>query len=207
MQQNGVYDLLRALEVSLEEGFPIIPGAFTVVKTKDVGALIEKIYQSIPTEVQEARAFLRRRDELQTEARQKAEKIIADAQAEAEKRLSEADFIKALEREGNRIRTQVQQECEEIKRKALDDAENIRIQATDDAMKTREGAEIYAEQVLTNLEQNLTQLQQVVKNGQIYMEKMRSEASPGGYDLQYRKRQSTEERPAVTAGSDSSFTL
>lgn len=203
MQQNGVYDLLRALEVSLEEGFPIIPGAFTVVKSKEIGSLIEKIYASIPTEIQEARAFLRRRDELQTEARQKAEKIISDAQEEAEKRLSEADFIKALEREGNRIRTQVQQECEEIKRKALDDAENIRIQATEDAMKTREGAEIYAEQVLTNLERDLGQLQQVVKNGQIYMEKLRSESTTGGYDLTYRDRNRDNSKPAV----DTSFTL
>lgn len=202
MQQNGVYDLLRALEVSLEEGFPIIPGAFSVVKTKEVGSLIEKIYASIPTEIQEARAFLRRRDELQTEARQKAEKIIADAQEEADKRLSEADFIKALEREGNRIRTQVQQECEEIKRKALDDAENIRIQATEDAMKTREGAEIYAEQVLTNLERDLGQLQQVVKNGQIYMEKLRSESTTGGYDLTYRDR-TRESKSNI----DTSFTL
>ena len=202
MQQNGVYDLLRALEVSLEEGFPIIPGAFSVVKTKEVGSLIEKIYASIPTEIQEARAFLRRRDELQTEARQKAEKIISDAQAEADKRLSEADFIKALEREGNRIRTQVQQECEEIKRKALDDAENIRIQATEEAMKTREGAEIYAEQVLTNLERDLGQLQQVVKNGQIYMEKLRSESTTGGYDLTYRDK-NRDHKPAI----DTSFTL
>ena len=203
MQQNGVYDLLRALEVSLEEGFPIIPKVFTVVRTEEIGSLIEKIYASIPTEIQEARAFLKRRDELQMEARQKAEKIIADAQEEADKRLSEADFIKALEREGNRIRTQVQQECEEIKRKALDDAENIRIQATEDAMKTREGAEIYAEQVLTNLERDLGQLQQVVKNGQIYMEKLRSEANTGGYDLTYRERN----RDTAKPNAETSFTL
>lgn len=203
MQQNGVYDLLRALEVSLEEGFPIIPGTFNVVRTKEIGSLIDKIYASIPTEIQEARAFLKRRDELQMEARQKAEKIIADAQEEADKRLSEADFIKALEREGNRIRTQVQQECEEIKRKALDDAENIRIQATEDAMKTREGAEIYAEQVLTNLERDLGQLQQVVKNGQIYMEKLRSEANTGGYDLTYRERNRDNAKP----NAETSFTL
>ncbi len=202
MQQNGVYDLLRALEVSLEEGFPIIPKVFTVVRTEEIGSLIEKIYASIPTEIQEARAFLKRRDELQMEARQKAEKIIADAQEEADKRLSEADFIKALEREGNRIRTQVQQECEEIKRKALDDAENIRIQATEDAMKTREGAEIYAEQVLTNLERDLGQLQQVVKNGQIYMEKLRSEANTGGYDLTYRERNRD-----IKSNAETSFTL
>lgn len=182
MQQNGVYDLLRMLEISLEEGFPIIPRKFTVVKTKEIETLIDRIYASLPVEVQEARAFLRRKEEYQQEAQQKAEKIISDAQAEADRKLSEADFIKALEREGIRIRTQVQQECEEIKRKAMEEAENIRAQATEDAMRTKEGAELYAEQVLTNLEKNLTQQQQIVKNGQVYMEKLRSD-SFGSYDV------------------------
>ena len=182
MQQNGVYDLLRMLEISLEEGFPIIPRKFTVVKTKEIETLIDRIYASLPVEVQEARAFLRRKEEYQQEAQQKAEKIISDAQAEADRKLSEADFIKALEKEGIRIRTQVQQECEEIKRKAMEEAENIRAQATEDAMRTKEGAELYAEQVLTNLEKNLTQQQQIVKNGQVYMEKLRSD-SFGSYDV------------------------
>lgn len=181
-QQNGVYDLLKMLEISLEEGFPIIPRRFTVVKTKEIETLIDRIYASLPVEVQEARAFLRRREELQIEAQQKAEKIINDAQAEADRKLSEADFIKALEREGVRIRTQVQQECEEIKRKAMEEAENIRSQAADDARKTKEGAELYAEQVLTNLEKNLTQQQQIVKNGQVYMEQLRGDTY-GQYDM------------------------
>ena len=181
-QQNGVYDLLKMLEIALEEGFPIIPRKYTFVKTKEIEALIDRIYASLPVEVQEARAFLRRREELQIEAQQKAEKIIADAQAEADRKLSEADFIKALEREGVRIRTQVQQECEEIKRKAMEEAEGIRAQATEDALKTKEGAELYAEQVLTNLEKNLTQQQQIVKNGQVYMEQLRAD-SYGQYDI------------------------
>lgn len=181
-QQNGVYDLLKMLEISLEEGFPIIPRKFTVVKTKEIETLIDRIYASLPVEVQEARAFLRRREELQIEAQQKAEKIVSDAQKEADRKLSEADFIKALEREGVRIRTQVQQECEEIKRRAMEEAESIRAQATEEALKTKEGAELYAEQVLTNLEKNLTQQQQIVKNGQLYMEKLRSE-SFGNYDV------------------------
>ncbi len=181
-QNNGVYDLLKMLEISLEEGFPIIPRKFTVVKTKEIETLIDRIYASLPVEVQEARAFLRRREELQIEAQQKAEKIVQDAQAEADKKLSEADFIKALEREGIRIRTQVQQECEELKRKAMEEADNIRAQAVEEAMKTKEGAELYAEQVLTNLEKNLTQQQQIVKNGQVYMEKLRTD-SFGSYDI------------------------
>ena len=75
-----------------------------------------------------------------------------------------------------------QEECEEIKRKAMEEAENIRAQAMAEAMKTKEGAELYAEQVLTNLEKNLTQQQQIVKNGQVYMEKLRTDAF-GSYDI------------------------
>ena len=182
MQQNGVFDLLKMLELSIDESFPIIPGRYVVVKPKEIETLIDRIYASLPVEVQEARAFLRRRDELQMEAQQKAEKIVADAQAEADRKLSEADFIKAVEREGIRIRNQVQEECEELKRKALEDADNIRMQAAQDALKTKEGAELYAEQVLTNLEKNLAQQQQIVKNGQVYMEKLRSD-SFRGYDM------------------------
>ena len=159
MQQNGVFDLLKLLEYAIEESFTIIPNKFVVVKPNEILTLIDRIYASLPVEVQEARAFLRRREELQLEAQQKAEKIIADAQMEADRKLSEADFIKAVEREGIRIRNQVQEECEELKRKALEEADNIRSQAADDAIKTKEGAELYAEQVLTNIEQDLNKLQ------------------------------------------------
>ena len=188
MQQSGVYDQLKLLEMALEDSFTLIPGKFTVIKPKEIEALIYSIYESLPVEVQEARVLLKRKEELQAEATQRAEKIIYDAQMEVERKLSEADFIKALEREGIRIRTQVQEECEEIKRRAMDEAESIRAGAKDEAAKTKEGAELYAEQVLTSLERDLTHLQQVVKNGQVYMEKLRSESA------NYNLPQSTKQR-------------
>ena len=88
-----------------------------------------------------------------------------------------------MEREGNRIRAQVQEECEEIKRIAFEEAETVRSQARAEAMKTREGADLYAEKVLTRLEAQLAEQQQEVKNGQIYLEKMRKDAL-GAYDAQ-----------------------
>ena len=58
------------------------------------------------------------------------------------------------------------------------------MQAAQDALKTKEGAELYAEQVLTNLEKNLAQQQQIVKNGQVYMEQLRT-SSYSDYDSNY----------------------
>lgn len=193
MQQSGIYDLLKLLEIVLEKSFPILPNYLVAIKVKEVESLIDRIYASLPGEVQEARAFLRRREELQIEAQQKAEKIIVDAQNEASRLLSESDVLRAVQKEAEKIKEQVITDCEEIKRKALDDAENIRIQAADEAIRIREGAEVYAEQVLVNLESNLTQLQQVVKNGQVYMEKLRSEQSVS-YDKVYSQAQPADYR-------------
>lgn len=190
MQQSGIYELLKLLEIVLEKSFPILPNYIVAVKVKEIESLIDRIYASLPSEVQEARAFLRRREELQMEAQQKAEKIIADAQNEANKLLSESDILRAVQKEAEKIKEQVIADCEEIKRKALDDAENVRIQASDEAIRIREGAEVYAEQVLTNIERDLTQLQQVVKNGQVYMEKLRSE-SIATYDKIYPPTESS----------------
>lgn len=187
MQQSGIYELLKLLEIVLEKSFPILPNYLVAIKVKEVESLIDRIYASLPSEVQEARAFLRRREELQMEAQQKAEKVIVDAQNEASRLLSESDVLRAVQKEAEKIKEQVIADCEEIKRKALDDAENVRIQAADEAIRIREGAEVYAEQVLVNLEGNLTQLQQVVKNGQVYMEKLRSDAGVS-YDNAYSQQ-------------------
>lgn len=193
MQQSGIYELLKLLEIVLEKSFPILPNYLVAIKVKEVESLIDRIYASLPSEVQEARAFLRRREELQMEAQQKAEKIIVDAQNEAGRLLSESDVLRAVQKEAEKIKEQVIADCEEIKRKALDDADNVRIQAADEAIRIREGAEVYAEQVLVNLEGNLTQLQQVVKNGQVYMEKLRSEAGVS-YDKPYSQQQANDFR-------------
>ena len=175
-QQDVIYGLMNELEEALDKGFPLLGYCVTVVKKETVTNILDKLYAALPDEIKEARALLRRKDELQYEAQQRAEKIISDAQAEANRLLSESDLLRAVQREAEKIKEQVISDCEEIKRKALDEAENLRIQAVDEAARIKDGATVYAEQVLVNLEQNLGQLQEVVKNGQVQLERRRAEA-------------------------------
>ena len=175
-QQDVIYGLMNELEEALDKGFPLLGYCFTVVKKETVTNILDKLYAALPDEIKEARALLRRKDELQYEAQQRAEKIIADAQAEANRLLSESDLLRAVQREAEKIKEQVISDCEDIKRKALDEAENVRTQALDEATRIKDGATVYAEQVLVNLEQNLGQLQEVVKNGQLQLERRRAEA-------------------------------
>ena len=186
-QQDVIYGLMNELEEALDKGFPLLGYCFTVVKKDTVTNILDKLYAALPDEIKEARALLRRKDELQYEAQQRAEKIIADAQAEANRLLSESDLLRAVQREAEKIKDQVITDCEDIKRKALDEADSLRIQASDEATRIKDGATVYAEQVLVSLEQNLAQLQEVVKNGQLNLERRRAEAdgqTPGNYTNQ-----------------------
>lgn len=175
-QQDVIYGLMNELEDILDnKGIPLL-GSHTVVRKDTVTNILDKLYAALPDEVKEARALIRRKDEMQYEAQQRAEKIISDAQNEANRLLSESDLLRAVRLEAEKIKEQVITDCEEIKRKALEEADAIRTQAVDEATRIKDGASVYAEQVLVNLEQNLNQLQEVVKNGQVQLERRRVEA-------------------------------
>ena len=174
-QQDVIYGLMNELEEALDKGLPLL-GSVSIVKKDAVTNILDKLYAALPDEIKEARALLRRKDELQYEAQQRAEKVISDAQAEANRLLSESDLLRAVQREAEKIKEQVISDCEDIKRKALDEAESVRNQAIDEATRIKDGATVYAEQVLASIEQNLGQLQEVVKNGQLQMERRRVEA-------------------------------
>ena len=175
-QQDVIYGLMSELEDALEKGFPLLGPSLVIVKKDNVTNILDKLYAALPDEIKEARSLLRRKDELQYEAQQRAEKLVADAQAEANRLLSESDLLRAVQREAEKIKEQVIAECDEIKRKSYEDAEALRSQAIDEAMRTKDGASVYAEQVLVGLEQNLNQLHEVVKNGQLQLERRRVES-------------------------------
>ena len=174
-QQDVIYDLMGKLEDALDKGLPLL-GYYSIVKKDTVTDLLDRLYAALPDEIKEARALLRRKDELQYEAQQKAEKIIADAQSEANRLLSENDLLRAVQKEAEKIKEQVIEDCEEIKRKAADEADAIRSQALDEALRIKDGSSAMSEQILASLEQNLAQMQEIVKNGQVALEKRRMES-------------------------------
>jgi len=174
-QQDVIYGLMGDLEDALEKGFSPF-GYYSVVKKDTVNDLLDRIYAALPDEIKEARALLKRKEELQYEAQQKSEKIIADAQGEANRLLSESEVLRSVKKEAEKIKEQVINECEEIKRKAIEEAEAIRAHAMDEASRIKDGSSAMAEQILAGLEQNLAQMQEVVKNGQVALEKRRMES-------------------------------
>jgi F0F1-type ATP synthase membrane subunit b/b' len=89
--------------------------------------------------------------------------------------LSESDLIQRAQREFQKLKEQSVAECEAMKRQAIEEANTIRTQARDEAARVKESMNVYAEQILTGLEQNINQLQQVVKSHQVQLERQRGE--------------------------------
>lgn|SRR5574344_682140 len=174
MSNFRLSELLGRANLILDKGLHIIPG-FVIIKSSHMESVLDRIDASIPEDVKEAELVLRRRDEIQIEAQHRADRIIQDAQNEANRVLSESELLKAVQSEADKVREQVINDCNDIKNKAMLDAENLRVQAHEEAMKIREGAQEYAEQMLNKLDDNLNQIHQIVRNGQVYLEKQRTE--------------------------------
>ena len=188
-QQDVIYGLMNELEEALDKGFPLLSN-LAIVKKDTVVNILDRLYAALPDEVKEAKSLLRRKDELQYEAQQRAEKIVADAQAEANRLLSESDLLRAVQREAEKIKEQVISDCEDIKRKALEEADSVRNQAIDEALRMKDGASVYAEQILVSLEQNLNQLHEIVKDNQIQLERKRTDDEANNYAMQSEYAQS-----------------
>lgn len=188
MTQLRIKELLGKANFLLENGLHILAG-FVVIRSAEMEALLDRIDASIPEDIKEAELILRRRDEIFTEAQNRAERIINDSQNEAARVLSESELLRAVQQEASKIREQVINDCDEIKNQASKEAEEIKLQALQEAAKIKEGAENYAEQILNNLDVDLNQLQQIVRNGQTYLEKQKAEnyASTAAEYQEYEK--------------------
>lgn len=169
-----LYALGDKLQELYDEGFHIIPSHFMIVKSKELGKIVDIFGEAIDEDIKMAKHILRNKEEIIQEAKNKAQRIIQDAENERRRILDESSLRREMEEQAKSFREKVIQECENIKMKAFGEAEGIRIASNEDALKLKDGAQAYAEQVLNKLEQDLNNLFQIVKNGQQYISELRN---------------------------------
>lgn len=176
MTVSNIYKLLDKLEMKILKGAPIILTPWVIVNHEVIIDILDKVRASIPGEIQEAHNILKKKDEMQAEAQRVANQIIMDAKHQSESMLSESELLRAVQSEADRIRQQVISDCELLKKQTIDEAEMIRTSAINEAISIREGSDKYAENVLANLERDLSELHEVVRNGQKHLAKVKAES-------------------------------
>ena len=168
MTELRVSHLIDEADEMLDNKFHV--GSYCVfMNTDDIQDILSKIRAILPEEIKTAEMIIKRRDDIYTEAQNRAERIISEAQNTAASILSESELIRAVREKAAKIQEQVKESCEEMKNKALQEAESIRRAAYQEEIQKREGAQNYAEQTLTNLEKSIEMIHREIKNGQEYL--------------------------------------
>jgi F0F1-type ATP synthase membrane subunit b/b' len=137
---------------------------------------LDLIRENLPTAFDDAEKIVRQREEILLAAEEYAQEIMEAAERRADQLLDEMGIIQQAELEASQIRQQVQTECELIQEQTLAEIERMRLQAQQELEQMRQlalvdcediqnGADDYADAVLTNIEQQLTDMLRVIRNG------------------------------------------
>lgn len=163
-KQTSIYKHLDLLEHLIDDAAGVYK--FKFINADQFLDVLDKSRARLPEELREAGEVLEQRDEIIAEAQRRAEQVIAMARRQAETMLQESELLKAVQAEVERIRKQVVAEVEQMRREAMGEAERIRMEGEEEAQRTRDGADHYAESVLTRLDVDLNNLSQIVAESQ-----------------------------------------
>ncbi len=185
-------ELARLQEV-IYESFHIPVSRWTIIDEDKVLEQLEFIGTKIPEAITKALQVLQQKQEILANAEAYAQRIIQEAQQEAAEILDESGIIQQAQHEANQIRQQVQSECEAIQAQTMADIEQQRQMANTEmeqlyqnslaeAQQIQEGADEYADAVLTRLEQELGEMLGVVRNGrqQLYNHSAQRQTNSSG---------------------------
>jgi cell division septum initiation protein DivIVA len=77
--------------------------ASCIVNRTDVLTLLDEVREMLPSELREAQFVIKDRNEVLEEGKRQAEQILADAERERDRLVSETEVVKRSEREADRI--------------------------------------------------------------------------------------------------------
>jgi cell division septum initiation protein DivIVA len=140
--------LLDQLEEVLGGGSRLPLTSRTLVDEQEILDILDQIRVSIPEELKAARRLTQERDQLIAEARAEAERILSDADAEAGARVAEHGLVRAAEGR-----------AADVEERALRQAADIRREA-----------DAYAYRVLQKLREQVGQVAQTVDRGMSELE-------------------------------------
>ena len=146
--------LIDRLEELVEESRSFPGFGNTAMIDRDAAFdVIDQMRQTIPEELKQARWIVKERQAMLDEARSESDRIVKQAQDEAEKMTSEEEVLKRAEHRGTEL-------LEEARRRERE---------------VRLGAEDYADEVLASLEENLGRLLEAVQRGRSQLQGVQEE--------------------------------
>ncbi|TVQ08660.1 MAG: hypothetical protein EA368_11300 [Leptolyngbya sp. DLM2.Bin27] len=150
---------------------------------------LDAIRLNLPPAFRQAVQILQQRSALLAEAERYAQDLIAAAEQQAAQILDELGIVRQAEQMAQQIKAQAQQDCEGLRTQVLVDIEQMQLQAQRDWEALRQKAlaeqdmiqqeaDGYADRVLSDVEQQLSQMLRIIQNGRSHLQPPKEPASP-----------------------------
>jgi|YelNatPaOPRAMG01_1025707.scaffolds.fasta_scaffold36566_2 vacuolar-type H+-ATPase subunit H len=111
----NILGLLNNLKNLIEKGKPVPFSNMVMVDEKKLISLIEEIEKNFPIEFEKAKNILKEKEEIITEARERAKKIIEGAEDDKNRLIYESEIVVEAKEKADEIIKEAQKEAKKIK--------------------------------------------------------------------------------------------
>jgi len=179
---DGHVDILRLLEelhqLAVDNPKNIL-GLYWGLDTDEVNIRIAKIRAALPAELKQAVQTVRESERIVDSAREDAHMTLEGARKEGERLIAEARKEADQIVEHGKSQQAMMITESEILKLAKAQGEEVRTAADRDAVQMRRGAETYARDVLSQLEQVVGRVMTAIERGKNEIERADTQALPG----------------------------
>lgn len=160
----------------------------TIVDEEQLLDQLDFIRLHLPVVLEQARAIVAQKQAILLQTQHQAEEILQATHAHAAQLVSETAIVRQAELEAKRLLQQAQQECitaqeeymlaiEHERQQAQQELNQMRQKAIAEAQAIQNGADNYADAVLSDLERQLKDMLRIIYNGR---RQLQSDVSPNG---------------------------
>lgn len=148
----------------------------TLVDEEQLLEQLDLVRLNLPGAFEEAETIVRHKEEIILAAEQYAQQLVEAAEQRAAQILDESGIVRQAKIEAQQLWQRVQQECEaaqeqtlaeieRMQRQAQEELQEMRARAIGEAEAIQNGADDYADRVLSSIEQQLGEMLRVIRNG------------------------------------------
>jgi vacuolar-type H+-ATPase subunit H len=176
LESLDVFAAIERLEAKILQSPRVPLTGKTMVDEEELLEQLDSIRLNLPEIVVTAQEIVRYKEHLIQSAQQQAQQILAQANQRAYQVANELGIIDRAEQEARQIRQIAISECEQLRQQTLLEAhrlsdlnsqemERLRARVTMECQQIQDGADEYADRVLREMADRLSEIMQVIQRG------------------------------------------
>ena len=171
-EQNFTWqEELENLEILLQEGVKVPLTELILIDREQLLKQLYLIKTKLPIVFAQAKDVLSNKHRIIQEAEDYAYNLVESAEDSAAQIISKSALVRQAELEATKIMFQVHKECEQLRQKTQAEIEQLKKTTIEECQRIQVGSDNYADAVLGDLEQQLSDMLSVIRNGRQQLER------------------------------------